>query len=200
MVLANRPARQKRAESWLRIAVHVGSLLPLVVLVWDFFLDRLTANWVREITLRSGRYALVLLVLSLACTPVAALFRFAAARRVRRPLGLYAFLYAALHLLVFVGLDYGFDLELVADEIGQRRFIQVGLAAFIILLVLAATSTKGWMRRLGKNWKRLHRLVYLAAALVIGHYVLTAKTDLRLPLLFGALIGTLFLARIPNPR
>ena len=200
MVLADPSARQKRVGRWLQIAVHVGSLFPLALLVWDFFWDRLTANWVREITLRTGRYALVLLVLSLACTPLYVLFRFRPAQRMRRPLGLYAFLYAGLHLLVFVGLDYGFDFGLIAGEISQKRFIQVGLIAFLILLALAATSTKGWMKRLGKNWKRLHRLVYLAALLVVVHLIRAAKADIRVPLLLGALIGILLIARIPRTR
>ena len=199
MVLADHSARQRRVQHGLQIAVHVGALLPLALLFWDFLWDRLTANWVREITLRTGRYAVVLLVLSLACTPVYALFRFRPAQRMRRPLGLYAFFYALLHLLIFVALDYGFDLELIAGEISQKRFIQVGLAAFVILLALAVTSTKGWMKRLGKNWKRLHRLVYLAAGLVVAHFVLTAKADIRVPVVFGALLGILLLARIPRP-
>jgi sulfoxide reductase heme-binding subunit YedZ len=199
MVLEDSSSRKGRFERWFQIAAHVGSLLPLGLLVWDFLGGRLTVNWVREITLRTGRYALLLLGLSLTCSPVARWLRFKLALRVRRPLGLYAFMYAALHLAAFVGLDYGFALDLVFDEIAQKPFIQVGLAAFAILLALAVTSTSWWMKRLGKNWKRLHRFVYLAAVFVVVHYALVVKADIRVPFVVAAVLVILFLARVPRP-
>lgn len=202
MVLA-----QRLQSSWLRIATHVAALTPLVILVWDSAQDRLTADPIREVTLRTGRYALTLLTLSLACTPVYGLLRRIGTKRlqgirrqvmqVRRPLGLYAFLYAGLHLLTFVGLDYGFALGLVVEEIRGKRFIQIGLAAFLSLVPLAITSTLGWRKRLGTRWKRLHRLVYLSALFAVLHFVWLVKADLRRPLTYGAVVVLLLVARVP---
>jgi sulfoxide reductase heme-binding subunit YedZ len=182
---------------WLQVLTHVGALIPLALLVWGYTQNQLTANPIREITLRTGRVALVLLLLSLACTPATILFRFKPALKLRRPLGLYAFLYAGLHLLTFVGLDYGFDFSLIVPEVRQKRFVQVGMLAFLLLLPLAITSTRGWIKRLGKNWKRLHRLVYLAAVAVVIHFVWLAKGDIRRPLRYGAVLALLLLIRVP---
>jgi len=147
-------------SQWLRIAVHVGSLVPLAVLIWDYFQNRLTVNPIQAMTFRTGKTALVLLMLSLACTPVNTLLGFKSALKVRRALGLYAFMYAALHFSIFVGLDYGFDPVLLQEAIFEKRYALVGLAAGLIMLPLAITSTRGWMKRLGQRWKYLHRWVY----------------------------------------
>ncbi len=180
-----------------QIAVHIGSSIPLILLLWDYFADNLTVNPIQDITFRTGKAALVLLVLSLACTPLNTIFGFKAALKVRRALGLYAFLYVCLHFLTFIGLDYGFDPGLIYEAIFEKRYALVGFAAFLILLPLALTSTQGWMKRLGKNWKRLHRLVYLAGLLVVIHYVWLVKSDIREPLTYGAVVGLLLIARIP---
>ena len=105
------------------------------------------------------------------------------ALRVRRPLGLYAFLYASLHFATFVWLDYGLDLELLRQAIFDQRYVLAGFAAGLLMLVLAVTSTRGWQKRMGKNWKRLHRLVYLAAALAVLHFFWLVKGDWRRPAL-----------------
>jgi len=188
---------QKLKAHWLQILTHVGALLPLGILAWDYAQNQLTANPIREITIRTGRSAIVLLLLSLACTPIYSLSGFQPVRRLRRPLGLYAFLYAGLHGLTFVGLDYGFDLVLIGQELLQKRFVQVGVLAFLILVPLAITSTRGWVARLGKNWKRLHRLVYLAALLAGVHFMWVVKANTRVPLLYGAALAVLLVARIP---
>lgn len=187
-------------HQWLRITVHVGSLIPLAVLIWSYFNQRLGVNPIREMTLRTGKTALILLTLSLACTPVNTLLGFKPALKVRRALGLYAFLYAAVHLFIFVGLDYGFDPAMLQDGIMQNRYVLVGLAAFVILLALAITSTKGWMRRLGQLWKKLHQWVYVAALLVIVHFVWLVKADVREPLTYGAIVLALVLMRVPHVR
>jgi sulfoxide reductase heme-binding subunit YedZ len=181
----------------LQLATHIGAWLPLLVLVYDYWAGNLTVNPIQDITFRTGKPALVLLVLSLACTPLNSLFGFREAIKLRRPLGVYAFLYALLHFLTFVGLDYGFDPALLYGAIFEKRYALVGLAAFLILLPLALTSTKGWQRRLGKSWKRLHNLVYVAALLVIVHYVWLVKSDIREPLLYGAGVVTLLVLRLP---
>ena len=183
-----------------QILVHVAALLPLVVLIWDAFQSNLTVNPVQEATLRTGKTAMVLLVLSLACTPANTVFGFRPAIKVRRALGLYAFLYAAIHFYLYAGVDYGFDLQLILLELTEKRYVLVGLAALLILLPLAITSTKGWQKRLGKTWKRLHKWVYLAGILVLFHYVWVQKSDIREPLIWGAILGLLLLLRIPPVR
>lgn len=191
----------------LQIATHIAAWIPLVWLLWDAFTNNLTINPIQAATQRTGKYALVMLVLSLACTPLNTVFGFRQALQVRRALGLYAFGYAAIHFSIFIGLDYGFNWALLLAEIVEKRYVLVGLGALLILLTLAITSFKWWMKRLGKNWKRLHRLVYLAGGLVILHYAWAAKGDiLRLqgdiwqPLAFGAVVALLLVARIPGVR
>jgi sulfoxide reductase heme-binding subunit YedZ len=180
---------------WL---THLGALTPLAVLVWLYFTDGLTVNPIQDITFRTGKAALVLLVLSLACTPLNSLLGWRAAIKLRRPLGLYAFLYVCLHFLTFVGLDYGFNLDLIYGAIFEKRFALVGFAAFLILLPLAITSTKGWQKRLGKLWKTLHKGVYVAALLAVVHYVWLVKSDVREPLAYGAVVAALLLVRVPG--
>jgi sulfoxide reductase heme-binding subunit YedZ len=170
------------------------------VLVWSYFDDQLTADPIRAILLRTGKTALILLILSLACTPINTLLGFKQVLKVRRALGLYAFLYATIHFLVFVGLDYGFDPDLLKQALLDRPYALVGFAAFLILLPLAITSTKGWMKRLGQVWKKLHRWVYLAALLVIVHFVWLVKADIREPLLYGAVVVLLLTFHIPRVR
>lgn len=184
----------------LQYIVHLGSLIPLGILVWDFFTFNLTINPIQEATLRTGKTALILLVLSLACTPLNTLFGFRQAIKVRRPLGLYTFMYASIHLLIFVGVDYAFSWELIKEAIFEKRYALVGFSAFVIMLPMAITSTKGWKRRLGKNWKRLHNFVYLAGLLVIVHYIWLVKSDIREPLVYGGIVILLLLLRVPKIR
>ena len=180
--------------------VHIGSLTPLAWLCVDALQGNLTVNPIQDITFRTGIDALVMLVLSLACTPIFTLFGFKPALKVRRALGLYAFLYVSLHFLTFVGLDYEFDLGLLKEAIFEKRYALVGFAAFLILTPLAITSTKGWMKRMGKNWKRLHKLVYLAGVLAVIHYIWLVKSDIRVPLEYAAVVALLLVARIPTVR
>jgi len=187
-------------RAWLPILTHVGALLPLARLIWNFFHDQLTANPIQYITFQTGKSALVLLVLALACTPLNTIFELKRVVGLRKTLGLYAFLYATLHFLTFVGLDYQFDPELLKEAIFKKRYALVGFAAFLSLLPLAITSTKGWMKRLGKNWKRLHRLIYLAALLAVIHFVWLVKSDIREPLAYGAIVFLLLALRLKTIR
>lgn len=188
----------------LRFFTHLAGLLPLAWLAADFFTNRLGANPIQVIEQRSGFSALSFLVASLACTPLAFLFGFSFLLPRRKVLGNYGFFYAALHLTTFVGLDYGFDLPAIWADTGTKAYILVGAAAFLLLLPLAFTSFTYWMKRLGKSWKRLHRLVYLISPLVVIHFFMARKGDfLRLsgniaqPLLFGLLIAILLGLRMP---
>lgn len=189
-----------RWASAAQVAVHLAALAPLALLIWDGVHDDLTANPIQAITFRTGKTALILLVLSLACTPLNSVFGVRQAVKWRRPLGLYAFLYAGLHFLIFTVLDYGLDLFLLREAIFEKRYALVGFAAFLLLIPLAITSTRGWMKRLGKRWKRLHQAVYVAGLLVIVHYVWLVKADRREPLLWGVAVGLLLLLRIPAVR
>jgi sulfoxide reductase heme-binding subunit YedZ len=182
-----------------QILTHVAALLPLAWLLWAYWQGLFVIDPVKEITTRTGKTALILLILSLACTPINTIFGFKQMLRVRRVLGLYAFTYASLHFLTFVGLDYGLDFDLIAQDILDQRYVLVGLAAGLLLLPLAITSTKGWQKRLGKNWKRLHQLVYLAGILAIVHFTWLVK-DIREPLRYGAVVALLLIARIPSIR
>lgn len=198
---------EKKKISRLQIVTHIGSLTPLGLLVLNFFLDNLTADPIQAATQRTGNTAIALLALSLACTPINTLTGFSAILKLRRPLGLYAFLYAAIHLLIYVGWDYGFAWGLIFDTLTEKRFILAGSAAFVILLALALTSFKWSMRQMGKNWKRLHRLVYAAGGLVVLHYAWALKGDLLrlqgdvfMPLFYIAVLAILLVLRIPAVR
>jgi sulfoxide reductase heme-binding subunit YedZ len=179
-------------------AVAAACLLPLALLAWDAWLGSLGANPIRAMELRTGKPALVLLICSLAVSPAARVTGWSYLRPVRRTLGLWAFFYACLHLLTFVGLDYGFDPRLLPEALFQKRFALAGVAAFIALLPLAVTSTRNWQRRMGRDWGRLHRLVYLAALLAVIHYIWQTKADITQPLLWTVALGLLLLARLPS--
>jgi methionine sulfoxide reductase heme-binding subunit len=190
----------KHGFSGLYISVHAASLFPFALLVYDALTGNLTANPIQELMLRTGKLGLIFLILSLSCTPIKTLTGWAGALRARRLLGLYAFFYACIHVIIFIGLDYSLNFDLILAEISEKKYVVAGLAAFLILIPLAVTSTNGWMRRLRKKWKQLHRLVYLAAILVIVHYTWLVKSDIREPLVYGGVVATLLLIRVPRVR
>lgn len=189
-------------ENWLRVIVHVGAWLPLLWLVWRYLNDDLGADPVTTLNNVTGRTAMILLLLCLAATPVYIVTGFSKVIQVRRALGLYAFMYAGLHFFNFIALDYAFDLNFIlADGIPKKPYILVGLTALILLLALALTSTKGWMRRLRKNWTRLHWLIYPIGLLVITHFLWQAKAAERYePLIYAAILAVILLIRVPPIR
>jgi sulfoxide reductase heme-binding subunit YedZ len=167
----------------------------------------LTVNPYQAVEQRTGRIALIFLMLALACTPANFLFGWRQAIRHRRTLGLYAFAYASLHLLILAGLDYGWSFRLLRADLDTKPFIWVGASALLILSALAATSFVVWKRRLGKNWKRLHRLVYVAVLLVVVHFAWARKANLATlsgdivwPLVAGAVAIVLLVLRMPAVR
>jgi sulfoxide reductase heme-binding subunit YedZ len=186
--------RKKTARllTWL---THIGALVPLAVLLGEYFSDNLGVDPVREILFHTGTTALVLLVMSLAVTPVTIIFGWKQVIPLRRPLGLYAFFYVCLHLLTFLGLDYAFELAFIIDGIVEQPFVLVGTAAFLLLIPLAITSTKGWQRRLGKRWKTLHKLNYLIIILALIHFIWLVKNVYIEPGIYAAIVATLFLVR-----
>ncbi len=190
-----------RLVTALRVAVHVGALTPLAVLVWSLVSGNLTANPIEAIQLHTGKMAINLLLLSLACTPVYFVSGFKPVLLLRRPLGLYAFMYVSLHFINFIAIDYGFNFTLIReDALLGKRFILAGLAALLLLLPLAITSTSGWRKRLGENWRRLHWLSYPAGILAVVHYIWQTKVDIRLPLIYGGVLLLLLAFRLPVIR
>ncbi|NJM07472.1 sulfoxide reductase heme-binding subunit YedZ [Candidatus Gracilibacteria bacterium] len=178
--------------------IHIAGLAPLLVLWYYWFFANLV-NPIQTLTQFSGKTGLVLLSFCLACTPLNTLLGWKWAIGLRKPLGLYAFFYAALHLLIFVVLDYGLDLALIQEAVLEKRYVLAGFAAFLLLTPLALTSTRAAMRRLGRNWKRLHWLIYPAGMLAVLHYLWLSK-DPRQALIFGAILATLLILRLPPLR
>ena len=201
-----KPNRKKQQLQILRLIVHTAALIPLAWMLFDWWSYQIgpdcapiyptCANWIREITLRTGMSALILLTLSLVCTPLSTFLGWKIVVPLRKPLGLYAFLYVTLHFSIFIWLDYGGDIAWILEEITMRRYAIVGFIAFLLLVPLAATSTSWAQRKLGgKNWKRLHRLVYVVAMLAVLHYFWLVKENYTWPVFFGVVIGLLLLVR-----
>jgi sulfoxide reductase heme-binding subunit YedZ len=196
--------RIKKQSPWLRVAVHVAGWLPLLVMLFDGLADNLTINPIQEIVQRLGRLALYFLSASLACTPLNSLFGWRDLLKQRRTLGLYAFMYAALHFYTIVAVDYGFNWGQLQEIIFKKPYAGIGFTTGLILLALAITSFDIWKQRLGKNWKRLHMLVYPAGLLAVLHYawakkgnIFTLSGDIIQPLIFGGLLIILFVMRFP---
>lgn len=197
----SRPLLSREAQRrLLRPACHAVGLFPLAWLLFDFWFGFLGPEPIRAMILRTGKAAIIMLTLSLAATPAGIIFGWKQAAVVRRPLGLYAFMYVCLHLSIFVWLDYGFMMTLIIEEIIKRRYAVVGFVAFLLLIPLALTSTKGSQRRLGKRWQSLHQLVYLVGVLAVIHYIWLVKNAYTQPLIFAAIIGFLLLVRVAPIR
>jgi sulfoxide reductase heme-binding subunit YedZ len=199
--------KKKARFTPLQILVHFAGWAPLVYLLYDFYRDNLTANPIQAIEQCTGLYALTFLLLSLACTPLASILGWKELISRRKALGLYGFMYAALHVTTFFAIDYGLDLPAIWRDVGNKVYIIVGALAFLLLLPVAATSFRYWMKRLGKNWKRLHKLVYVISPLVVLHFILVVKGDItRLqgdlvqPLLYGSVAVLLLLLRVPTVK
>ena len=196
--LLDRRFAGRRVIDWL---AHALALLPVALVLREWLGGAYWINPIQELTQRSGLAALWLLSASLSVTPSITLFGWRRLGPLRRTLGLYAFAYALTHFLIFSVLDYGLDPALLREAILEKPFALVGLTALGGLTLLALTSTRGWMRRLGKRWKRLHRLVYAVAVLVIVHYAWATKADLDpRPLAWGLLVAVLLGLRWPPLR
>ncbi len=187
-----------RRLGWGKALVWVVCLLPALWLAYEALAGRLGANPIEEVLHRTGWWALTLLLVSLAITPLRRLTGWNRLVRYRRLLGLFAFAWASGHFLGYVVLDQWFAWSFIVEDIAERPFILVGFAAWLLLVPLAVTSTRGWIRRLGRRWTALHRLVYLAAALGSLHFFWKVKADTREPLVFIAVLAVLLLVRIPG--
>ncbi|HEY8536741.1 MAG TPA: protein-methionine-sulfoxide reductase heme-binding subunit MsrQ [Vicinamibacterales bacterium] len=181
----------------LKPLVFLAALVPLGALVYGAFADTLGANPLDVITDETGTWTLRFLVLTLLITPLRRWTRWNWLIRYRRMLGLFAFFYGSLHFLTYIWFDQFFDVAEIVADIGRRPFITVGFAAFVLMVPLAATSTAGWIRRLGgRRWNRLHRLVYASAVLAVVHYLWLVKADTSRPVRYGVIIGILLAARV----
>jgi len=175
----------------LRTAIFAAALVPAAALVYGFFTDDLTANPIDYITDTTGYTAISLLLISLSVTPLRRLTGWNELIRLRRMLGLLAFFYACLHFSTWLVLDWFFDFESMAADIVERPFITVGMLTFVLLIPLAATSTAGMIRRLGRRWQQLHRLVYIAGLTAVIHFWWVVKADFREPRLFALALSVL---------
>ncbi len=183
-------------QRWLlKPAVFIVCLLPLLALIDALQSGTLGPNPVEAVLHATGDWALRFLLLTLAMTPLRRLTGQGIWLRLRRMLGLFCFFYASLHFMTWLGLDREFAWDGVLEDIVKRPYITLGFLAFVLLIPLAATSTKGMMRRLGSRWRRLHRAVYLIAVLAVAHFLWLVKADLFEPLLYSGLLVLLLLAR-----
>lgn len=173
------------------------SLIPLAVLIVNAITDNLGSNPIEAIRLFTGDWTLYFLLITLAITPLRRMSGRNELISYRRMLGLYAFFYASLHFLSYLILDQFFDWQEIWRDVLKRPYITIGTAAFVLLIPLAITSTNNMMKRLGKNWKRLHSLIYVIGTLGILHYLWLVKADVRTPLLLGAGLITLLVLRLP---
>lgn len=190
-------ARSERREArGVRAVVWGVGLLPALLIGVRVRRDGLGANPIEALIETTGHWALILLLITLLVTPLRRLTGRNAWIKARRPLGLFAFFWATLHWLTYLGLDQTFDWGFILEDVAKRPYITVGTAAFLLLLPLAVTSTKGWIRRLGRRWSVLHRLIYVAVPLVVVHYWWQVKADTRWPLVAAAVYLALMGARL----
>jgi sulfoxide reductase heme-binding subunit YedZ len=184
-------------KPWMKSLVFGLCLVPLEALGWYALHDRLGANPIEFVTHFTGDWTIRFLVIVLTITPARQLLGLPDLIRFRRMIGLFAFVYGCLHFLTYIWLDKFFDLADMWKDVVKRPFITMGFLGFVLMIPLAITSTSGWIRRLGgARWQMLHRLVYVSAIAGVVHYYWLVKSDVRLPLLYGTLVGILLLYRI----
>jgi methionine sulfoxide reductase heme-binding subunit len=184
-------------KRFYKLVISVNALIPLTLLGLDAWKGQLGANPIEYFLRATGVLTLLLLMITLAVTPLRKIFGWNALIQYRRMLGLYAFLYASLHVVTYSIFDKSLDAPAIVGDVIQRPFIAVGMTAFIMLVPLAVTSTNGWVKRLGgKNWARLHRLSYLIATLGVIHFWMIVKSDIFYPLIFGIVLAILLGFRI----
>ncbi len=185
--------------------VVAAALVPVGLIVWDALHDHLGANPIEQITHRTGDWTIRLLLGALAITPLRRLTGWNGIIRYRRTMGLLAFTYVCLHFLTYLVIDQGFPIQgfairYVVEDIAKRPYITVGFTAFLLLIPLAWTSTRGWVRRLGKKWKALHQLIYVAAALGVLHYLWQIKGDRPTAVYYGLVLVGLLVLRVWQRR
>ena len=185
------------AKRWLKIPVFVLCLVPALLLLRSALNGDLGANPIEFITHWTGDWTIRFLCITLAITPLRKILGLPELIRFRRMLGLFGFFYACLHFLTWFVLDKFFDWREIAIDVVKRPFITAGFTAFVLLIPLAVTSTKGWIRRMGgKRWQKVHRLIYVSAIAGVVHYYWLVKSDIRLPVMYGAIVSVLLVYRV----
>ena len=180
-----------------KLLISVNALLPLMLLGLDWYRGQLGANPIEFFLRATGVLTLVFVIVTLAVTPLRRIFGWNGLTKYRRMLGLYGFFYACVHITTYTIFDKSLDLLAIIDDVWQRPFIAVGMAAFALLVPLAVTSTNGWVKRLGgKRWAKLHLLTYLVVILGVLHFWMIVKSDVFYPTVFGAVAATLLGVRI----
>ena len=190
---------KKRRILLLKGLVWLLGLAPAVWLLWRGFTDRLGANAIEEVLHRLGDASLIALLVALSITPVRRLTGWNILAPLRRPIGLFAFFYLTMHFLWYAVIDEELALEFIIEDVIERPYILAGFTGWLLLIPLAITSTKGWIRRLKKNWQRLHRLVYLSTGLGLLHFYWQVKADTYWPIVAITVMVVLMLLRI-RPR
>lgn len=180
----------------LKPTIFILCLLPLALLFRNFYLDELGANPFEVLTRSTGEWTLRFVLITLAMTPLRHLTGSTWPLRLRRMFGLFVYFYVCVHLLTYLWLDHFFDWDEIVTDIIKRPYITFGVLAFLLLTPLAFTSTKNMMKRLGRRWKSLHKLIYLISVLGVLHFLLLVKADLREPIIYAILLLLLFLLRL----
>lgn len=185
------------ANKWTKVPIFLLCLVPLGILVWRTLTGNLGANPVEFIQHATGDWTLRFLVFTLCITPLRKILKLPELIRFRRMLGLFAFFYACLHFLTYLGPDQSFDPRAIWKDVAKRPFVTVGFTAFVLLIPLALTSTAGWIRRLGgRRWQMLHRAIYISAICGVIHYYWLVKSAVLRPLTYGAIVAVLLLWRL----
>lgn len=171
-------------------------LMPFCLLVWDSVTGGLSVNPVEDITHRTGDWALRFILVALAVTPVRWISGWNPIIRYRRMVGLLAFFYASLHFSTYIVFDHFFDVSSIFEDVAERKYVTAGFVGFVLMLPLAITSTQGWIRRLGKRWSLLHRLIYVVAIAGVVHFLWLVKLENSEPLVYAAVLAVLLGSRL----
>ena len=187
-------------KKYFKSVIFFLSSIPFIIIIAKIFLDQLGPEPIKEITHHTGEWTLLFLVFTLLMSPLKRFTNLNIWISIRRMLGLFAFFYASLHMFTYVGLDYQFDLSAISKDILTKKFIFVGFAAWFLMIPLALTSSKKMISVLRKNWKKLHRLIYLISILGVIHFLWLVKKDLTEPLIYLLIIIILLILRINFKR
>lgn len=181
---------------WTKFLAFMACLIPAALLAYNAYHDQLGVNPIETVTRTTGGWTLTFLLLTLGITPLRRILRLNSLIQYRRMVGLFAFFYAFLHFTTYIALDQFFDFAEITKDVLKRPFITVGFSSFVLLIPLAATSTKGMIRRLGKRWQQLHRLVYLIAIGGVIHFLWLVKADIARPTRYGIVLALLLAYRV----
>jgi len=187
-------------KKYFKSVIFFLSSIPFIIIIAKIFLDQLGPEPIKEITHHTGEWTLLFLVFTLSMSPLKRFTNLNIWISIRRMLGLFAFFYASLHMFTYVCLDYQFDLTAISKDILTKKFIFVGFAAWFLMIPLVLTSSKKMMSVLRKNWKKLHRLIYLISILGVIHFLWLVKKDLTEPLIYLLIIIILLILRINFKR